>query len=57
MDTVLAPELVTKWAYERGREGSDHNAPRMDGEPEELRDVVRSAQGLAGIPAGVDDEI
>lgn len=43
MDTVLAPELVTKWAYERGREGSDHNAPRMDGEPEELRDVVRSA--------------
>ena len=41
MEGTLSPELVEKWAYERGR-GGDYNAPRMDGEPEELRDVVRS---------------
>ena len=38
----LSPELTKKWAYERENTGSDQNAPRMDGSPEELRDVVRS---------------
>lgn len=42
MQGRLSAELAEKWAYERERHGSDGNAPRMDGTPEELRDVVRS---------------
>jgi sarcosine oxidase/L-pipecolate oxidase len=42
IEGVLSPELVKKWSYERGTDGGDDNAPRMDGKPEELRDVVRS---------------
>jgi sarcosine oxidase / L-pipecolate oxidase len=42
IEGVLSPELVEKWSYERGTDGGDDNAPRMDGKPEELRDVVRN---------------
>jgi sarcosine oxidase/L-pipecolate oxidase len=42
MEGKLSQELAQKWAYAKGMAGSDHNAPRMDGKPEELRDVVRS---------------
>lgn len=43
IEGVLLPELAKKWSYWRGTDGGDDNAPRMDGEPEELRDVVRSS--------------
>lgn len=39
---VLSPELASKWAYNQGRESKDQNAPRMDGDATELRDVVRA---------------
>ncbi|RFU33997.1 hypothetical protein B7463_g2336, partial [Scytalidium lignicola] len=42
MEGTLSPELAKKWAYDKGREGGDYNAPRMDGDPEELCNVVRS---------------
>jgi hypothetical protein len=34
-------ELAEKWAFERYADGKDESAPRMDGEPQELRTVVR----------------
>jgi sarcosine oxidase/L-pipecolate oxidase len=37
----LPQELVEKWAFQRFSGGKDQNAPRMDGEPQELRDFVR----------------
>lgn len=37
----LSKELQDKWKYEKMSDGKDHNAPRMDGQPEELSDVVR----------------
>ncbi|KAI1773773.1 putative fructosyl amino acid oxidasesarcosine oxidase [Hypoxylon cercidicola] len=42
MEGTLSPELAAKWAYAKEKSGKDENAPRMDGKPEELRDVVRS---------------
>ncbi len=43
IEGILSPELVEKWAFEKTPTGDDDsNSPRMDGEPEELRDVVRS---------------
>lgn len=42
IEGVLSPELVEKWSYDKGTKGGDDNAPRMDGKPEELRDVVRA---------------
>ncbi len=45
IEGVLPPELVEKWAYDKGGE-FDENAPRIHGEPEELREVVRSHSNL-----------
>ncbi|OAA55882.1 FAD dependent oxidoreductase [Niveomyces insectorum RCEF 264] len=42
MEGTLSAELVEKWAFEKSSSGKDQNAPRMDGDPEELREVVRS---------------
>ncbi|RSM06616.1 hypothetical protein CDV31_009045 [Fusarium ambrosium] len=42
MQGTLSRELVEKWAFNKFAGGKDENAPRMDGAPEELRDVVRS---------------
>lgn len=42
MQGRLARELVDKWAFEKFSGGKDESAPRMDGAPEELREVVRS---------------
>ena len=42
MTGTLSEELVTKWSFARSSRGKDENSPRMDGDPEELRDVVRS---------------
>lgn len=42
IEGTLPTELLEKWAYQKGREGGDGNAPRMEGDPEELSDVVRS---------------
>ncbi|KND88400.1 L-pipecolate oxidase [Tolypocladium ophioglossoides CBS 100239] len=39
---ILSKELAGKWAFDRFSGGKDENAPRMDGAPEELRDVVRN---------------
>lgn len=38
---TLAQELVAKWAFDRHSGDKDQNAPRMDGEPQELREKVR----------------
>lgn len=42
IEGTLLEELVDKWAFHKYSGGKDQNAPRMDGEPEELRDVVRT---------------
>ena len=49
MQGTLDPELVKKWAYEKGNQGEDRNAPRMDGPPKELRQVIRGGS----IPANL----
>ncbi|KAI0891507.1 putative fructosyl amino acid oxidasesarcosine oxidase [Annulohypoxylon nitens] len=46
IEGVLSAELKEKWGYERGSTGRDENAPRMDGQPEELRDVVRNTSSV-----------
>ncbi|KAF2008546.1 putative fructosyl amino acid oxidasesarcosine oxidase [Aaosphaeria arxii CBS 175.79] len=40
----LSKELEDKWAFDKSGQSSDQAAPRMDGAPEELRDVVRTIQ-------------
>lgn len=42
MQGTLSQELVEKWAFDKFSGGKDEAAPRMDGRPEELRDVVRT---------------
>ncbi|UPK93608.1 hypothetical protein LCI18_004543 [Fusarium solani-melongenae] len=42
MEGRLSQELVDKWAFEKFSGGKDENAPRMDGTPVEIREVVRS---------------
>jgi sarcosine oxidase / L-pipecolate oxidase len=37
----LEPELAEKWSFDRMSNGQDRNAPRMDGKPQELNEVVR----------------
>lgn len=37
----LDPELAEKWSFNRLSDGKDGNAPRMDGSPQELKQVVR----------------
>ncbi|KAJ3544868.1 hypothetical protein NM208_g2815 [Fusarium decemcellulare] len=39
---TLEQELVDKWAFHKFTGGKDDAAPRMDGDPEELREVIRS---------------
>ncbi|KAF5005221.1 hypothetical protein FDECE_8342 [Fusarium decemcellulare] len=39
---TLEEELVEKWAFHKFTGSKDDAAPRMDGDPEELRDVIRS---------------
>lgn len=38
---TLSQELVEKWAFDKNSGEKDQNAPRMNGEPQELRDKVR----------------
>jgi len=37
----LSQGLVEKWAFDKYSGDKDQNAPRMDGEPQELRESVR----------------
>ncbi|KAF4468601.1 FAD dependent oxidoreductase [Fusarium albosuccineum] len=39
---TMEQELVDKWAFHKFTGGKDDAAPRMDGDPEELREVIRS---------------
>ena len=41
MEGSLSQELVDKWAFHKESKGKDESSPRMDGDPEELSDVVR----------------
>lgn len=41
IEETLPQDLVEKWAFAKGSSTKDENSPRMDGEPQELRDVVR----------------
>ncbi|ETN39201.1 uncharacterized protein HMPREF1541_05424 [Cyphellophora europaea CBS 101466] len=41
VEGTLAPDLVDKWSFTRQADARDENAPRMDGEPQELSNVVR----------------
>lgn len=41
IEGVLDPELCEKWKFDVTSKGKDSNAPRMDGEPKELSQVVR----------------
>ncbi|KAI1615162.1 putative fructosyl amino acid oxidasesarcosine oxidase [Exophiala viscosa] len=41
MEGSLPQELVDKWAFRKESKGKDESSPRMDGDPEELGDVVR----------------
>lgn len=41
IEGTLEQELVEKWAFDRAADGKDDCSPRMDGEPQELREVVR----------------
>ncbi|KAK4935218.1 hypothetical protein LTR10_023680 [Elasticomyces elasticus] len=41
MEGSLSPELVDKWAFHKDSTAKDESSPRMDGDPEELKDIVR----------------
>ncbi len=41
MGGTLSQELVEKWAFQKDIVGKDESSPRMDGEPQELKDYVR----------------